>query len=158
MGTLGLEAAFYGKPSVVGGYGKDEFEKFVPLEWRPPVHFCAPESILEAIERLIIDVKYRQDLGDRAKEFVEKNCNPRVVAERYMRLITEGSPKEWLFNPSDIRYFHGYGQHEDQVKEMIRRVVKSGGNKALCLEDKPELEKAMLEFASVVILNDDGKT
>ncbi|MGQ9581831.1 MAG: glycosyltransferase [Armatimonadota bacterium] len=147
MAGFAAEAAFFGKPAVVGGYARDEIWRVLPADKTPPVHYCHPDKIEEAIEKLIVDENYRAELGKRAKEFVETNWTPRKIAERYLQLIAGRIPEEWLYDPKDIRYLHGSGLPEERVKELIRAVIEVGGKEALQLSDKPDLERMFVEFA-----------
>lgn len=148
MAGFAAEAARFGKPAVVGGYGGEELHRSVP-EWAvPPSLYCDPEEIEDAIERLVVDERYRSELGARAREFVQEQWAPRVVAERYLRLISGDVPAEWIFDPSRIRYVGGCCFPAERLHALVREVVALGGREALQLADKPELETLLVEFAN----------
>jgi glycosyltransferase involved in cell wall biosynthesis len=144
---LATEAAFLGKPAVIGSYAKDELPKTAPGAVWPPVHMCAPDDMEQAIEKMITDSKLRRRLGAQAREFVEKHYGPKRVAENFLRVIGQDVPREWLFDPNSLEYCHGYGYTEEKVKEVIRGVVQEGGESALSLDGKPALKQRMLRFA-----------
>jgi hypothetical protein len=152
MAGLATEAAFFGKPTVVGGYARDADLAiegvYSPADF-PPVHFCHPEGIEDAIRKLISDAPYRLELGRRAREFVTRSWSPNQVARRYVALIENDIPDSWMFDPRDIRYMSGTGLPESVTRAVVRRLVDMLGPSALCLSDKPELERALLQFADV---------
>jgi len=147
MAGFATEAAFFGKPAVVGGYATIGDMGNLPEECIPPVHHCHPDHVEQAIEKLIIDKSYRVDLGFRAKQFLDRYWTARSVAERYLRLLKGDYPDDWLYDPKDIRYLHGWGLNEKFLKENIRAVLSTGGREALQLSDKPVLEQMYLDFA-----------
>lgn len=150
MAGLATEAAFLGKPTVVGGYARDEdlaIDGVYSPSAFPPVQFCHPDRLEEAIEELITDVPYRLALGKRACEFVRTHWSPSRVAARYVALIDDKVPDGWTFDPRAIRYLHGTGMPESVARTAVGRLVDMFGIGALCLRDKPEMERAFLDFA-----------
>src|SRR3990170_4600624 len=141
MAGFATEAAFFGKPAIVSGYANAYDWGNLPAESIPPVHYCHPDKIEEAIEKLIVDEAYRKELGGRAKQFVDKQWSARRVAERYLMLIKGDYSDDWLYYPKTIRYLHGWGLSEKKVKNMVSNVIENGGVRALQLSDKPELER-----------------
>jgi hypothetical protein len=147
MASFATEAAYFGKPAIVGGYGQAEIRRIFPAEKIPPVFFCHPDEMEKAIEKLIVDEIYRKELGRKVKQFVETNWTPKKVAKRYLQLIRGNIPEDWLYDPKDISYLHGCGLPEYRSKELIKSVIEKGGKKALQLSDKPDLEHMFMEFA-----------
>lgn len=147
MAGFAREAAFLGKPAVVAGYYSEVLKNDLPEKFIPPSLYCHPKDIKQAIERLVSDKNMRLRLGLLAKKYVEANWTAEKVAMRYMRLIEGDIPKEWLYSPHDVRYLHGCGLSEEQVRQNIRSVVELGGKEALQLRDKPSLEKMLIDFA-----------
>ena len=150
MAGLATEAASLGKPSVVGGYACDDvlaIDGIYPPEDFPPVQFCHPDRIEEAIEQLITDVPYRLELGRRAKAFVTVTWDPVAVAGRYVRMLEGGFPRTSLFDPRQVRYLAGTGMPESVAREGIRRLIDRHGADSLCLSDKPRMEAAFVAFA-----------
>jgi hypothetical protein len=113
----------------------------------PPSIFCHPDHLEEAMEKLIVDRSFREELGRKAQEFVMTNWQATKVAERYIMLIEGTIPKEWLYDPKNIEYLHGCGLSEKKAKTIIAAFLKTGGEKSLCLSDKPKLEKMFVKFA-----------
>ena len=147
MPGFATEAAWFGKPVVLGGYARELWEELLPPEKVPPTHYCHPDDIEGAIEKLILDRNYRFDLGRRARAFVQDQWSPVRVAERYLSVVTGSFPEAWLYDPQQIRYLHGCGLPEDRARELVKNVVEWGGTPALRLADKPELERLFVRFA-----------
>ena len=60
MAGFATEAAWFGKPAVVGGYGFDYLKTYVPEGMWPPSKTCHPDKIENAIESLIVNKVERQ--------------------------------------------------------------------------------------------------
>ena len=150
MAGLATEAAFLGKPAVVGSYARDEdlaIDGVYPPSAFPPVQFCHPDRLEEAIRELISDVPYRLALGERACKFVRAQWSPSAVAGRYVELIDGKVRDGWNFDPRAIRYLHGTGMSESVARAAVGRLVDMFGPGALHLSDKPAIERAFLDFA-----------
>ena len=148
MAVFATEAAFAGKPAVVGGYYSENIHQDITADKIPPSMFCHPDRIEEAIEKMATDKKLRQQMGRDAYEFVTSNWSSRQVAGHYLTLINGACPKEWLYDPHNISYLHGCGLSERTVKLIIKKFIDTGGKCSLCLSDKPVLERMLIEFAS----------
>ena len=112
MATFAAEAARWGKPAVVGGYGGEAFRQFIPPRFLPPTEYCRPEEMEAAIERLATDAEYRRALGARAQAFLAHRWSPGRVARRLLRVMQGRVPRAWLFDPAQIRYLQGGGMPE----------------------------------------------
>ena len=149
MAGFATEAAMFGKPAVVGSYAVDYYPTSQELgagAW-PPSLFCHPRDLTASIERLFRDIDFRQTLGDQARQFVCERWSAERVASRFLRLLDDDVPREWIRDPHDIRYVHGAGVPEREAKRAVRAVVESGDESNLMLDDKPELRSAFVEFA-----------
>ena len=147
LAGFSTEAAAFGKAAVIGGYYCEQINSDLQSRFIPPSLFCHPDRILEAIEKLVIDEKFRRELGERACEFVQRNWTAKRVAERFVQIIKGDIPEDWLFDPKRIRYVHGMGLSEERARKIVAAVVRYGGVEALQLADKPELEKSFVAFA-----------
>ena len=147
MAGLSTEASFFGKPAVVGGYATIDDMGILPGTPVPQTEYHRPEDIESAIEKLITNQDYRVELGEKARRFVQKQCAPAIVAERFLRVINDDYPEEWLYDPKDIRYVHGCGISEQNEKLLLERFLGYAGKEGLCLPDKPELENKIIEFS-----------
>jgi len=147
MATFATEAAHFGKPALVGGYGMDAFREMLPQNAMPPTLYCHPDDLESSLEQLCANQSYRRELGQHAKNFVQSNWTRRQVASRLLRLLNGDFPQSWLFDPRDIRYCHGYGQTENHARHRIAELIALQGVDALCVGDKPDLEHRLREFA-----------
>jgi glycosyltransferase involved in cell wall biosynthesis len=145
------EAAFFGKPAVVGGYDAKRIKSDLPLELLPPTIFVHPDQMESAVEALVADPEYRRAVGDKSRQYAEAYRRPEMMAEHILRLANDDVPADWFFDPRDTRslYLHGYGRPESQIKELLRAFITEGGREALQVSDKPELEQALVDFAEV---------
>ena len=146
LAGFATEAAWFGKPAIVGGYGINSLKNFIPPDMWPPSKVCHPDAIEQAIESLIINKVERLLLGKKASEFVRRNWNANFVASRYNQIIEGSIPENWWINPNKINYLHGAGQKIDITKNNIRNIIASFGVKSLQLDDRPDIENAFLEF------------
>jgi len=147
MAHFTREAAFYGKPAVVGGYGAREFHRCCRADQIPPTLYCRPEELEAAIDRLIVDESYRRELGARAKEFVDAHWSARMVAERFIRAVQGHIDPSWEFYPDDVQYLQGCGLSDAQARQLVQKAIGDAGITALQAGDKPDLEASLLEFA-----------
>ncbi len=147
MAGFATEAAWFGKPAVVGGYYADYIHNDCAQENIPPSLFCHPDEITTAIERLIVDKEFRLALGQKAQNFVRTERTPEQVARRYLQMIEGTIPEDLMFDPNLIGYVQGCGMPEFQSKEIIRNMIEQYGIGSLCLSDKPELEQRFREYA-----------
>jgi hypothetical protein len=147
MAGFATEAAWFGKPAIVGGYYADYIHNDCAREHIPPSLFCHPDEITTAIERLIVDKEFRLALGQKAQEFVRTQRTPKQVARRYLQLIEGIIPDEFMFDPSTIRYVQGSGVPESKSREIIRGMIEQYGIESLCLANKPELERLFMCYA-----------
>jgi hypothetical protein len=148
MAGFATEAAFCGKPAVVGGYVRlDDLGGLGPEEI-PPVFHCHPDKVEGAIEKLISDPEERLRLGESARQFVLTRWTARSVAERYVHLIADDVPADWYFDPREITYLHGWGMRDAEVQGLIQELLDRCGTDALQLRDKPVLQERFVSFAN----------
>lgn len=148
MAVFATEAAFAGRPAVVGGYYSSRIGDDVPPESIPPSLFCHPDDLERSVEKMVADVKFRKELGRKAYHFVMSHWSAEKVACRFIALLKGDAPKEWLYDPCSISYLHGCGLHEDKARRIIGRLIETGGVGALCLSDKPGLQNMFVDFSS----------
>lgn len=146
LAGLGTEAAMLGKATVVGGYAADE-DFGVPAECIPPAIRTRPELLVETLAEVIDSKRYRK-VGASALSFVRDRLGQKAVASRFMKLLEDGSGLG-MVDPAGIRYFHGWGFPKEAHKKYLGDFIGKFGIEALCLDDKPELRRLMLDFAGV---------
>lgn len=146
MPGLATEAAWHGRPVVIGGYAARLWDAWLPLEDRPPTRFVTPDRLAEAIRGLAADAAARAELGKRAHEFVATRWHPEAVAARVLRVLDGGAPAAWLFQPGETNYVHGCGLPAEWAAAVGRRLVDAFGPGVLGVADKPALERRLLAF------------
>jgi hypothetical protein len=147
LAGLGSEAALLGKPSVVSGFGLSQLKQIYPAIDFPVSLVSAPSDLEASIRRLAIDQKFRLQLGKEAQKFVLTHWSPRVVAERFLKLIENQAPEDWTFSPDEFHYFKGYGQDEATTKRQIKKLVARYGISSLQLDHKPLFRDELLGWA-----------
>jgi glycosyltransferase involved in cell wall biosynthesis len=145
LAGLATEAAFFGKPSIVGSYAHSLFEEYLDLESYPPSLVCHPEHLEEALLKLLLDVTFRQDLGRKAQAFVSEKWTPERVAQRYLKLIYNEIPQNWWTDPLDITYPYGAALSENQLQHNLKLLCSNYGASALQVKHHIALQKSLLE-------------
>jgi len=148
LAGFACEAAWFGKPAIVGGYLWNILEKIIPPELFPVSEICHPDELEHVTERLILDRKHREELGQQARHFVEKQWVRRIVSEKFSQLIQGDIPEEWWGSPFDHPVnVYGAGLPGTKAKQLIRIMLQGGGVSVLGLTDKPEVERQLVQFA-----------
>lgn len=148
MPGFSTEAAFFGKASVISGYGLDELKKYIPKDMLPPTYVCHPDKIKDAIKFMIENKDYRIKLGQAARKFVQNQWNPDKVTDRFIQIINNKIPQEWYINPKDITYVYGCSLPKEKSQRLIKRLIDKYGVSSLQLNHHPDLEKAFIKFAN----------
>lgn len=133
MAGFATEAAFFGKPAIVGSYGHEFFAGATAGSKTPISLVCNPENVEGAIETLLTDVELRHKLGASAKEFVEQHWSAERVAERFEHLIQGDVPESWWFDPQQIAYVYGWGLPVSRLKESVNALLSATGRAGLHL-------------------------
>ena len=152
MAGFALEAAWFGKPSVVGGYWSDRISKDLLPDQVPPSIFVHPDKVESGIEKLIVDTEFRLSLGEKAQNFVRKNWNRKSVAQNWQLIFRGETPDDWWREPVND-YILGCGVHEDRIRDTVRDVVRSYGAAGLGLDHKPLLRDNILESVEITSSN-----
>ena len=145
LGGLGVEAAFLGKTTIKAGYYNNYILNDYNNDVIPPSIFCEPHDIEEKIRLLIADSVYCKKMGIDALNFVNNNWLPVHVASRFIKLINNDVPREWIGNPYKLNYVFGYGQSKKQLKKIIM-ALKVKGNEVFAINDKPKLLEMLLNI------------
>lgn len=146
MVGFATEAAFFGKPAIVGGYYADFLEKDLDAAWCPPTHFCRPDALEAAVERLVTEPEYRAELGQRARAFVEEEWHATASAQRLLQIL-ESVPPEWVFDPQNCDYPYGMGLPEPRLRGILTHLHNAYGDDVFCLGDKPDLLQRVVALA-----------
>lgn len=154
MAGFATEAARFGKPAIVGGYFATEVAQYIPSKILPPSEFVHPELLGCAIQKMATDQNYREQLGKKAKQFVNEQWSSKCVAERYLNLLMGTVPHEWYFDPRETTYIRGCGLSEKATTELITEMIQGFGIKSLQVKNKPDLEQKLLNVAGVSFANE----
>lgn len=146
LAGFATEAGYLGKPAVVGGYYSNYLKKDVFKENIPPSYFVSPNKFEFAIEKMIQDTNFRLNKGKVIQKFVLNNWDYKIVAKKYLKLITNNFPKDWFYNPYNIKYVEGCGISKNELILFLSEYISKYGVVALNLRDKPNLEKFFLNF------------
>jgi hypothetical protein len=146
LAGFSTEAAFCGRPAIIGSYYADSIKKDIEEKHIPPSMFVHPDAVIFAIERLINDEEFRRTLGLSAHKFVVNHWKPSEVAGKYIMLIKNDFPRDWIFHPQDLNYIYGAGVTEERIKQVVSGLILRKGIKSLFLKDKPHLEKKFLDL------------
>lgn len=146
LAGFATEAAWFGKPAVVGGYRLEYLKQFVDPDMWPPSKICHPDDLEIAIESLISNITERINLGERAMKFVREKWNSIEVARRYLKIIEDQVPREWMINPKEIVYIEGGGQSIYQTIVNVRNIIDEFGIEGLGLAHRPDIERAYLDL------------
>jgi hypothetical protein len=147
MAGFATEAAWFGKPAVVGGYQAVDWPRWLLPEELPPTVYVQPDALEAAIEHLIVDRAACVEAGRRCRTFVETRWSPQAVAGRYLQLIGGDVPEGWWVTLEGLTDFYGCGQPRDRLLERLRAYLQREGTDALCLDDKPGLRDRLVAFA-----------
>lgn len=148
MAGFALEAAWFGKPAVVGGYWADCICNDLLPDQVPPSVFVHPDQVETGIEKLVVDTEFRLSLGEKAQNFVRKNWNKQSVARNWQLIFRGEIPDDWWRDPVND-YVRGCGVHEDRIRDTVCDVVRNCGPLGLGLDHKPLLRDNVLEFAKI---------
>lgn len=152
MSGLDAEAAWFGKPSITGGYNLDMVVKTVSPEFIPPTYRIKPDEseLKKAIIHLLTDKQYCKGLGSQAQEFVQNKWNAKSVAQRYLDMIEGRLSREYFCNPEDDLDIYGCGLSIEKRNEIVGSLIQRYGESALCLNDKPKVRDALLRDCGLI--------
>ena len=146
MAGFASEAAWFGKPAIVGGYGWDILTALPSAAVLPPSHICRPEELTDAVRLLIDDRDYREDLGKRARHYCMDFLGGSAYVARMECVLENRVPDDWRFEPQDTTYIHGLGLDERRLRNVIADIERAAGMDAFCLQDRPDLEDAIRQL------------
>lgn len=147
MAGLALEAAAYGKPALVAGYGFNQLRQHVAPGCWPPSFTCLPSELVATLESIIKDPFRSLCKGREAQHFIEQHWCSALVAQRYLRLITSDAPSDWLFDPNSVHYLYGCGLSDDRVNETVAGLIATVGLEGLQLGHRLDLQRDYQEVA-----------
>lgn len=139
MASVAVEGTWLGKPVVVGVNGLDVLEQLFDPSRIPPTCYCHPEDYKETVRKLIESSSLRKVSAARAKQFVEENWKPNIVAERLMAVLEGKAPDEWYFEPSEIATISGLGHPASRSAALVAEIYDTYSYRALGFAEHPKL-------------------
>lgn len=146
-GIFALEAMTAGTPVIVGGYAKEQLDRFVPKWARAPTSYTHPDGLYDMVRELVDNPVARKAQSVAVRRYISEVVAPIESARRFIQLVTGEAPAEWFFNPKDIRYTCGAAGPDRKAHQNIRAVIEAKGTAALFVDDKPELRDVLAETA-----------
>jgi hypothetical protein len=147
MAGVAAEAASAAVPALVAGYEAHPISDDVPIGRLPPTAYCTPSEAYDNLVRLLRNPEQCRRLGATAHHFVTTEWAADEVARRWLQVLDNDLPSDWLVDPADIRYVHGGGIPEGRARQLVTQIADTAGPSALGLDDKPELLRSLLAFA-----------
>lgn len=146
LAAFAAEAAYLGKPVLVGGYYAGQIRDDLASDLIPPSCFVTPEAFPASLRALVTDAGLRSEMGLRVSGYVRSRWSRSAVARRYQQLI-EGKPSpEWMYDPANIRYVHGWGLEEKALADVIRSLRDRFGSAVFQLGRNPSALSRLLEL------------
>jgi hypothetical protein len=142
MAGLATEAAYFAKPAIIGGYASFDSRKGVT----PPSLYVEPSKIKQAIVKLIVDKRFRIELGEKAKKYVAKYRTPEVVTNKFLQIVNDDIPDEWFFDAPKSDYFYGWAVSKENLKFFLKNYIEKYGKEGLFLSHNSNLENKILDF------------
>lgn len=151
MAGLATEAAFFGVPSLVGGYELRYIQQnYIPNEMVPPTFICSPFEIENKLEEIINCPELLIDMGQKAQNFVLNQWSYIEVAKRFVKIFNNEIPLQWILDPEKVVYTAGGGLSEEMRCKIIRNYIEEFGVNALRL--KPATRVKLL--GEIGLIND----
>lgn len=157
LAGLAVEAAAFGKPSVVGGYGFDHLRRICERDPTTYSACCHPSELKDTIRRLATDHRYRLQMGQAARQFVTECWGVKAMADRYVQLMKGTVPDSWYFDPRSVGYVCGGFAPLETLQERVRLYIEQFGLEGLCLSQRSDLEAEFLNFAGIRGADDEGE-
>jgi hypothetical protein len=148
LAVFATEAGYRGRAAVVGGYYADVMRDDVRAELIPPSHFVPPGQLCAEIGNLARDEAARLAIGSELAAFIRERWSRADVARRYLEIAFGPAPTDWLYDPARIRYLHGWGLAESELRDYLGALVSRCGSEALAMDHHPALQERLLAFAA----------
>jgi hypothetical protein len=139
LAGLGCEAACYGRPAVVGGFGADDVAYFARDTGLPTALFVPPCELEATIRQLVSSPMLRSGYGRAAQAFLSRTWTPIAVAARYLQIAQGTAPAAWQVDPATLTYWQGWGAPEECTLRACHALISLAGPKALGIDHNPPL-------------------
>lgn len=148
MAGFATEAAFFGKPVIVGGYFSLAAANWIPKGMMPPTVFVHPDDFEDELEKLIVCKELREKVGKACQKFVREKWSIDAVARRIDLIISGHVSDDWWVTPESLNYVDGGAISFERRVGIVREIYERFGEGAFFLDDKPALLKQLLDQAS----------
>jgi len=145
VGQIGIEGAFFKKPSVLSGMYSSDIDNFYDHEEKIPSMYVLLEEVEDAIFKMATDKDFRRELGKKAHSFITQKWNSKRVVNNYIQLFRGQFPSEWYTSPSSISHIFG-DLEENMATELLTKYTQIYGLDGLLLDDKPRLKEKFHRF------------
>ncbi len=148
MAGFASEAAAFGRPVLVGGYGWETIQRSVPAEFIPPNLCVSPDDFETVLPDLIRDETRCRQTGQQALEFMNGCWHYSNVADRFLRILAGDIPDEWWVMPRTIDYWQGLGATQSHREQVLKNYLKNEGLEALRVSQSGSFFALMSEWHS----------
>jgi hypothetical protein len=146
MGTVSMEAALFGTPTLVSGYFADWLRLHEDPLTLPPTAYVQPAQLGATLELLARDADRRRALGAQAQAFVLRRWGAAHVALRYLDMAAGRSPDDWLVRSDARPYVLGWGISASALQAALLRLTTTYGMRSLRLEDGSPAQQAIADL------------
>ena len=147
LAGFATEAVALGKNAVVGGYGWELLKQSLPAKLFPANATCHPNEIEALILSLMQFPEKSQQMAEEAKAFLSDEWSGLAFSKRVSMLLKDTIPTDWWIDPGQIRYMHGMGLSEEEVRSVLSLMIEFEGEPSLCLDHIPALRSAIVAFS-----------
>ncbi|MFN3412151.1 MAG: hypothetical protein ACK4YF_08335 [Exilispira sp.] len=144
---LSVEAALLKKPSVICGYYRDYLTFDLPENYFNFPLFSSPEIFEKFVEELCRSKELRIKLGNDMYNFLLNNWAKEIVAQKYIMIINNSFPEQWIYKPDKIEYIWGYGINKNDLINFLKNYIDKYGENGLFLRNKIKLIEKIKEIA-----------
>lgn len=131
------EAAWLGKPVVIGVYDPNFVFRNLPPAAIPPAWYVHPNKLFVNLKKILSMPRQRiAQRGQDMHRFMMANATEVRVAEKFVRIINRDIPKSWYYNPMEYDYPYGCVIREEIQRRLISGIVGKFSIDALFMSDK----------------------
>lgn len=110
---LASEAIGIGVPAIVCGYYAEYISNDVPLNLMPETFYFSPDELYSKLDNII-----RSLIKGSLKLPKTKKYNKVSVAQRFIQLLNDRLPKDYWFDPVNVKYTEGFGKNRSELYNL----------------------------------------
>lgn len=147
MAGFASEAAAYGRPVIVGGYGWENLRANLGEGFAPNI-LCQPEALEQTLRDALSDLGRAKAIGQQANAFMNGYWRQDAVADRFAKLLTgQGIHEDWWVDPDRIDYWQGLGATDEHRMTVIKALIATCGIDALGLAPDQAVAQTIRSWA-----------